>query len=383
MNPNIKKYLNKLISQGLTTDESPLFGSLDVEIEWNRFDKNISILNDVINTLGVNSLLFSRPKEPYYSIINYLTSLKTDRIIPKDSETRTFLHELPIIKKFDKNQIIDILKQRKIVLIKDDGIITRGDFSPEQAFVFFSSVCFASFVKFFSDYLLNYQKNCISKNQKKAFNRAVKFLPELPVKVPILVKGPFIREQDVLYAITQAGKQTVSYGLVDSYFGNISYSFNAHLYISQTGSSLDELDGTIDSCPLNSSSCTSLTASSEFSAHKNIVHQTDVRAILHGHPKFSVILSMLCDKINCKNRELCNTSCSEKRSFQDIPIVSGEVGRGPYGLYNTVPKALKKARGVIVYGHGVFTKGEKDFNQSFNSLLDIEKQAKTAYFKML
>jgi len=383
MNATIKKYLNKLISHGLTSYDSPLFGSLDVEIEWNRYDKKTAVLNDIINKLGVNSLLFAQPAEPYNSIINYLTSLQTDTIIPKDSETRTFLHELPIIKQFNKHRIIDILKQRKIILIKNHGLITKGDFSPEQAFVFFSSVCFALFVKFFSDYLIDYQNKKVSINQQKTFERALKFLPVLSSKAPLLLKGPFCKEKDVLYAITQAGQETVSHGLVDSYFGNISYYSNSHLYISQTGSSLDELYGAIDLCPLNSSACSSLTASSEFSAHKNIIKKTDTKAILHGHPKFSVIISMICDKIDCKNKELCNISCPEKRYFQDIPIVSGEVGRGPYGLYNTVPQALKTTRGVIVYGHGVFTKGVKDFNQAFSSLLDIEKQARKAYFNML
>jgi len=57
------------------------------------------------------------------------------------------------------------------------------------------------------------------------------------------------------------------------------------------------------------------------------------------------------------------TRCPEKRLVGDVPIVSGEVGTGPYGLCHTVPAAMAGRQGVIVYGHGVFTMGRQDFNE--------------------
>jgi len=115
-----------------------------------------------------------------------------------------------------------------------------------------------------------------------------------------------------------------------------------------------------------------VTASSEYSAHKEIYLRGGSRAILHGHPKFSVIMSMLCDKKDCENRGQCHIKCTRERFINDIPVVPGEVGTGRYGLCNTLPPAVTGRRGAIVYGHGLFTTGQHDFHEAFSRLLDIE-----------
>ncbi len=192
--------------------------------------------------------------------------------------------------------------------------------------------------------------------------------------------GPFTSESQVHQAIIEAGRYTVDYGLVDSYFGNISYRLNETIYISQTGSSLDELASCIDPCPMDGSSCAGVTASSELTAHSEIFLRTDNQAILHGHPKFSVILSMDCHVTDCPNRQQCHIKCSEDRFINDIPIVPGEVGTGPTGLSNTLPPAIKDRRGTIVWGHGLFTVASDDFNEAFKFLLDIENMCRKEYF---
>ena len=153
------------------------------------------------------------------------------------------------------------------------------------------------------------------------------------------------------------------------------------LYISQTSSSLDDLAGCIDPCPLDGSSCAGITASSELPTHLEIVNNSDLKAILHGHPKFSVIISMDCDRDDCLTRGLCHRRCPERRLLDDIPIVPGEVGTGPFGLCTTVPDAVLEACGAIVYGHGVFTTGKSDFNEAFSRLLTIENRSREEYFR--
>ena len=126
------------------------------------------------------------------------------------------------------------------------------------------------------------------------------------------MKGPFQNEEDVYSAVIEAGFKTVEYGLVDSFFGNVSYLWNNTLYISQTGSSLDELAGCIDPVPLDGSTSAGITASSELSAHMETIKRTGCNAILHGHPKFSVILSMDCDPIEktaCDFSDQCHVKC--------------------------------------------------------------------------
>jgi ribulose-5-phosphate 4-epimerase/fuculose-1-phosphate aldolase len=381
MDQLVQKYAQKMIAAGLT--KSPLVCGLDDELIWNRQDNDVQVLEAVLSGMNINSLICAEPAEPYQTILQYLVSRYPDTITPGDCETRTFLHDLPVAHMFSADAILRHLLKRKSVVVVDAGcirVVTFGTVSPEQAFVTFSSVCFSAFVLFFSDYLADCRKGHVSSEQRTAFSGAVSALEELPATPPSLLSAPFASESQLYQAIIEAGKYTVDYGLVDSYFGNISYRQGETIYISQTGSSLDELAGCIDPCPMDGTSCAGVTASSELVAHNEIFLRTSNLAILHGHPKFSVILSMDCDVLACPNHEHCHIKCTEGRYVRDIPIVPGEVGTGPTGLNNTLPPAIKGRRGAIVWGHGLFTVAHDDFNEAFKRLLDIEHMCRNEYF---
>ncbi|ETR71546.1 MAG: hypothetical protein OMM_08047 [Candidatus Magnetoglobus multicellularis str. Araruama] len=200
------------------------------------------------------------------------------------------------------------------------------------------------------------------------------YYKDLPTRMPHLKQGPFQKPDTVYNAITEVGYHTVSYGLVDSYFGNVSYELDGILYISQTASSLDELAHQIDPCPLDGSSCAAITASSEFSAHKKIVLDNNYQAVLHGHPRFSVVMSLFCTHRNlCHNNNQCHTHCNKNRQIQDVPVIPGEVGCGPYGLVHTLPKAFKDSKSVIVYGHGVLLWVKLILSQHLNVWQELKK----------
>ncbi len=375
----LKKFAGKLIQANLGARSGPcrpLMGGLDDRIVWSRKADETRILEDVSQGLHINSLAFLRPKEPYKSLISFLAekALKTDGAIsPKDCETRTFLHDLPVIDELSPGKIIQILKNRKTVIVasntkgsedKGPAVIAHGTVSPEQGFVTISSVCFACFIKFFTDYLEALQKGTATDEDHALLDTVATYLKPVQKKMPGLMKGPFQTEEEVFSAVAEAGFKTVEYGLVDSYFGNVSYLWNNTLYISQTGSSMDELSGCIDPVPLDRSTSAGITASSELSAHMETILKTGCQAILHGHPKFSVILSMDCDPIEkaaCRFSDQCHIKCPKKRYVYGIPIVPGEVGTGPFGLCNTLPQALENNSSAIVYGHGLFTIGKNDF----------------------
>ena len=378
----LKKYAQKMTDAGLS--EAPLVCGLDDEIIWNRTDPHIPVLEAVMDGMNINSLIFAEPAEPYRTLLHFLSSRYPDTITPRDCETRTFLHDLPVTHTFSAEAILEHLLRRKSVIIADKKtvrLVTFGTVSPEQAFVTFSSVCFAGFVLFFSDYLTDCKNGSTTAEQRQAFDQAVALLDEHNLTAPTLTKGPFTSASQVHAAIIEAGRYTVAYGLVDSYFGNVSYRLDDTIYISQTGSSLDELAGCIDPCPMDGSSCAGITASSELVAHTEIFLRTDYQAILHGHPKFAVILSMDCDEKECPNRNHCHIKCSKDRKIRDIPIVPGEVGTGPTGLCHTLPPAIKDERGAIVWGHGLFTVGHDDFKLAFKHLLDIENMCRSLYFQ--
>jgi ribulose-5-phosphate 4-epimerase/fuculose-1-phosphate aldolase len=371
---------NKLVNSGLVDPDAPLMGRLDAHLEWNRTHGKISELEMIFKRLNINALIFSQPAEPYRSIIDYLAQTSNGTITPNDCETRTFLHDLPVAFELSADTVVPLLKARKCAIVPGHGIITYGTVGLEQAYVTFSSVCFACFVKFFVDFLFLAEKRQVDKKLGLVFDWVTKTL-DTPVSFSgSLMKGPFPSTQVIYEAIQEAGRFVVEHRLVDSYFGNISFRHGQTLFISQTGSSLDRLKDAIDPCPLDGSSCVPITASSELPTHLKIVEQTGSKAILHGHPKFSVILSMDCDVENCMCRGKCHVKCPHERFVCGIPIVSGEVGSGPNALCNTVPHAIRDHPGVIVYGHGVFTTGKNDFNIPFKNLIQIENNCRTEYF---
>lgn len=188
-------------------------------------------------------------------------------------------------------------------------------------------------------------------------------------------------EKSIIYEeISRVGRYTVEMGLVDSFFGNISAFDGSTIYISQTASSLDELEGHIVPVPVDGSSTAGISASSELPAHKAIYLSTDYRTVLHGHPKFSVILSMYCTEEGC-DIEDCTRGCDRKRQVCGYPIVVGETGAG--GLKRTVPPAIKAAGACIVYGHGVFSAGRSDLREAFVRMVEIENRCREEYFAML
>lgn len=394
----VKKYAEKLVLSGLGDLKDPfqpIFGGIDDTIVWNRETDEIQVLEKIFQGLNINSLGFLSPVEPYSSILTFLgnTALNSDHlIIPQDCETKTFFHDIPVIDRLDSQKITAALKKRKSVIIipgindtvlKHPAIIAHGSISPEQAFVSISSICFSCFVKFFSDFLFDLQLKQISKSRIDLFESVKKNLIPFQDDLPLMKSHPFKNREQVYEAVIEAGRVTVEYGLVDSYFGNVSCFWQDTLFISQTGSSLDELAGHIDPVPLDGSSSASITASSELSAHIKVIEQTRCRAVLHGHPKFSVILSMDCspeNKFKCRFKDQCHIKCPEKRFAGPTPIVPGEVGTGRYGLCNTLPRALEHSDSAIVYGHGLFTTGRHDFNKAFETMLNVEKFCFDCYF---
>lgn len=377
----LEKYAQKLVEAHLAEPGAPLLAGIDDTLVFSREAPEAAVLAGVMERMSVNSLLFLPPAEPYASMVDFLALRSGGAIQPSDCETRTFLHDLPVVREFTPEAIAGALKRRKSVIVPGRGVLAHGTVSPEQAFVSASSVLFACFVKFFADYLQAVREGLADAEWTAAFERAKSRLAPMRSRPPLLMKGPFETRGDIVRAMDEVGKATVGYGLVDSFFGNVSYNHAGVLSISQTGSSLDELEGCVDHCPLDGSSCAGLTASSELTAHEGVVRATGARAILHGHPRFAVIMSMDCGERDCPNRERCHVDCARARFVWDVPVVPGEVGTGPRGLVNTLPPAMIGRRGVIVHGHGLFAVGDEDFRRPFATLLEVENWCREEYFR--
>jgi ribulose-5-phosphate 4-epimerase/fuculose-1-phosphate aldolase len=381
----IAKYEKRLVRDGLAEEGAILLGALDAEEEWNRDAPERALFSPLFQLLPINTLLAARPAEPYGSITACLARealCSGEGIVrPQDCETRTFLHDLPVLKSRAPEEAADALKRRKGAITADGFVLTTGAVSPEQAYTTFSSICFALFVKFFSDFLQEVKCGGLRKDMLAVFERAAPlvFVPPAENPGPGLMEGPHTGHARAIAAMDQAGKATVGARLVDSCFGNISCRVKDTVLISQTGASLDELLGNVDAVPLDGSSCAGITASSELPAHREIYLCTENRTVLHGHPRFSVILSMDCATKNCPGRGLCHVECPEERFVCGAPVVSGEVGAGPSCLWRTVPRAVAEHGAAIVYGHGVFTVDPLDFRGAFQRLWEVETRCREEY----
>jgi ribulose-5-phosphate 4-epimerase/fuculose-1-phosphate aldolase len=410
MNAQLARYAAKLAASGLCAPGEVLLAALDDELAWSRAadigDPRQPLMEEVFAGLNISALLLARPGGVYQAVMAELARQAladgTGTITPGDCETRTFLHDLPVVRGLTAQGVIQALRRRKGCVVLHEGeahVAAFGTVSPEQAYVTMSSMCFACFVAYFAGHLRAVRAGEMTPERRAGFARVKALLPPEREDIPDLLPGPFASEDAARAAMIQAGRQTVDYGLVDSYFGNISYRLGGTILISQTGSSLDELGPCIDPCRMDGSSCAGLTASSEYSAHKAVYEAelsgAGARAILHGHPRFSVIVSLDCERLTCPKLGECHRACDTPRavvdtaggaaSGMDVPIVPGEVGTGPFGLCNTLPPALVattgERRGAIVYGHGLFTLGAKDFRDAFQTLMDVERFCRAEYFR--
>jgi L-fuculose-phosphate aldolase len=114
-------------------------------------------------------------------------------------------------------------------------------------------------------------------------------------------------------------------------------------------------------------------ASSETSSHRAIYLATDARAIIHAHPQFAIVESLLCKDeikpIDSEGLPFLNT----------IPIVDGDSGSKE--LYDSLTKifASGKVKGVVNRGHGSFAIGP-ELRDCFNTTAMIEHSSKIKYY---
>ncbi len=384
----VEKYTDKIIKQGLADKEEITLLCLDAEITSNRLLTDINpALTRVFDVMNISSLLYVEPAEPYKSILAYFGDHEKTCLIPTDCETRTFLHDIPIIPSLSAEAISSALSKRKAAIVGNRGIVSCGTVSPEQSFVSFSSVCFSTFVKFFSDVMFHLEdRNAgrIPENSAllNAYHKIAGMISLTPRSCTEIPDVPPSDEKEAYQQLIDTGRELIERKLVDSYFGNISYVFRNTIYISQTGSSLDELETCIDAVPLDGSSSSGITASSELSAHISVYKKTGKRALVHGHPKFTVIMSMSCRKEGC-DISTCYRSCKEQRAVSGIPIVSGEIGTGPTGLVKTMPEAMAGSPAVIVFGHGIFSVSDNTFRPAFELMQSTEYSCMQEYFKKI
>jgi len=383
MQDQIQKYTGKLIADRSAFPQGIAFAAQDDTLVTSGAPALARLAGATLQRLNALALVAAQPSLPFADFLVARATATDSAIVPQDTETRTFLHDIPFLRQKDLPSdpapaIARLLGNRKGIIVEGVGIVATGAITVEQAFINYSSVFHSTFVKYLQDVLA---KGFLLPGEREAF-QAFRQQWLRPLSAAGLVfREPLPEKKDeILAEIETVGRYTIERGLVDSFFGNISARAAELIYISQTAASLDELRGCIDPVPTDNSSTTGITASSELLAHRKIFEATGARVILHGHPKFSVVMSMLCETRDCPVKD-CWKDCPHVRLLGGTPVVAGEIGAG--GLAKRVPPVIGASGSAIVYGHGVFTLGREGFSEAFAALVDVENFCRQEYFRRL
>jgi len=383
MHDQLEKYADKLLSDRSALEGRIAVAAKDDVLIVHGESELAELAGRVLERLNALSLVAAAPSLPFADLLVARAGEGESCIEPRDTETRTFLHDIPFIRRAElssrpEEQIAPLLGNRKGVIVEGVGIFASGGVTVEQAYINYSSVFHSTFVKYLQDIL---QNGYLLPEEEGAVERFfAHWLQPLSDEGLDFHPGSLERREEILREIVTVGRYTVERGLVDSFFGNISCRTDRLIYISQTAASLDALAGCIDPVPFDNSSTVGITASSELAAHRRIYETCDAKVILHGHPKFSVVMSMLCEEKGCTVKD-CWRDCPHVRFLGGTPVVAGEIGAG--GLAKRVPPVIGGPGRAIVYGHGVFTIGRQGFGEAFRAMVEVENWCRGEYRRLL
>jgi len=384
MKDQIEKYTAKLVADRSANRDAIAFAAQDDVLITAGAPELAALAGATLGRLNSLALVAARPALPFADFLVARAPAGEDAIVPQDTETRTFLHDIPFLRRKDlagdpAPELARLLGSRKGVIVEGVGIVAVGAITVEQAFINYCSVFHSTFVKYLQDVLAHGFQLPGEREAFQAFRN--EWLRPLSA-AGLEFRSPLAEDrQEILAEIERVGRYTVERGLVDSFFGNISARAGELIYISQTAASLDELAGCIDPVPTDNSSTTGITASSELLAHRKVFEETGARVILHGHPKFSVVMSMLCETQGECSIKDCWKDCPHVRLLGGTPVVAGEIGSG--GLAKRVPPVIGTTGSAVVYGHGVFTIGRQGFAEAFGTLVEVENFCRQEYFRRL
>lgn len=148
------------------------------------------------------------------------------------------------------------------------------------------------------------------------------------------------------------GRDIFLRGLISSHAGNMSTRVMDKIYITRTSSMLGQLQqADVIGLTLGQDNSQIPMASSELVVHTAIYQNTGALAIVHVHPPYATLLSMLRD-------EIVPVDVEGQYLFTKIPVVTPSQAIGSEESARLVSEQLKDYKIVLVRGHGSFAKGE-------------------------
>jgi L-fuculose-phosphate aldolase len=159
-------------------------------------------------------------------------------------------------------------------------------------------------------------------------------------------------EESTFTQFQEIGRDLFVRGLISSHAGNISVRMGRRISITRRGSMLGRIkEGDLVDVDLHEPDSHILRASSEIVVHRAIYTNTSALAVVHAHPPYATLLSMVSD-------ELVPVDSEGSYLFKKVPVVSVEKTVGSQESAQLVSEALKDYKIVMLRGHGSFARGD-------------------------
>jgi L-fuculose-phosphate aldolase len=181
-----------------------------------------------------------------------------------------------------------------------------------------------------------------------------------------------VLERGTVEMIREVGRDLFLRGLISSHAGNISLRMGRTIYITRRGSMLGRLkESDLVGVDIERADSRVLMASSEVEVHRAIYLRTSALSVVHAHPPYATLLSLLED-------EIVPVDSEGSYIFKKIPVVSVEKTIGSQEASVVISEALQEYRIVMMRGHGSFARGEM-LEEAYMLTSSLEAAAFYAY----
>ena len=158
--------------------------------------------------------------------------------------------------------------------------------------------------------------------------------------------------QKMFEQFKEIGRDIFLRGLITSHGGNMSARALNQIYITRRFSMLGRLqENDVIELELGQDNSQIPMASSELIVHTAVYRATGALAIIHTHPPYATLISML-------QNEIIPVDSEGLYLFGKTPVVSPKKTIGSEESAHLVSEQLKNHKIVLIRGHGSFTRGE-------------------------
>ena len=158
--------------------------------------------------------------------------------------------------------------------------------------------------------------------------------------------------KEIFEQFRETGRDLFLRGLISSHAGNISVRVMNQIYITRRSSMLGRLQQKdVIELEIDQDNSQLPMASSELIVHTAIYKTTEALAVIHTHPPYATLLSMLQNGITPVDSEGLYL-------FGKTPVVSPKKTIGSEESAHLVSKQLIRNKIVLIRGHGSFAIGE-------------------------